>query len=168
MRPLNIADCLCRIREKIISVYISNRGITVAAMGWVSTFIPPAWLLLTDMKAEKTNTAMAKSFVGQWFRLEFSGHEYEKKGTRFLTELRAGLATFFAMAYIISVNASIVADTGGTCICTSTSDPTCANDTAYLQCVQEINRDLVTATSAISCLTTLCMGFLANMPIALA
>ena len=28
---------------------------------------------------------------------------YERKGSRFLTEIRAGLATFFAMAYIISV-----------------------------------------------------------------
>jgi AGZA family xanthine/uracil permease-like MFS transporter len=51
--------------------------------------------------------AVAKSFVGRRFRLEFSGHRYERKGSRFLTEVRAGLATFFAMAYIISVNASI-------------------------------------------------------------
>lgn len=52
--------------------------------------------------------AVAKSVVGRRFRLEFSGHKKERKGSRFLTELRAGLATFFAMAYIISVNASIV------------------------------------------------------------
>lgn len=52
--------------------------------------------------------AMAKSKIGYRFRLEFSGHRYERKGSRFLTEIRAGLATFFAMAYIISVNASIV------------------------------------------------------------
>jgi AGZA family xanthine/uracil permease-like MFS transporter len=52
--------------------------------------------------------AVAKSIVGRRFRLEFSGHRYERKGSRFLTEIRAGLATFFAMAYIISVNASIV------------------------------------------------------------
>jgi adenine/guanine/hypoxanthine permease len=53
--------------------------------------------------------AVAKSIVGRRFRLEFSGHRHERKGSRFLTEVRAGLATFFAMAYIISVNASIVA-----------------------------------------------------------
>jgi len=35
----------------------------------------------------------------------------ERKGSYFFTELRAGLATFFAMAYIISVNATIVSDT---------------------------------------------------------
>lgn len=52
--------------------------------------------------------AVARSIVGRRFRLEFSGHKNERKGTRFLTEVRAGLATFFAMAYIISVNASIV------------------------------------------------------------
>ena len=52
--------------------------------------------------------AVAKSVVGRRFRLEFSGHRHERKGSRFLTEIRAGLATFFAMAYIISVNASIV------------------------------------------------------------
>lgn len=52
--------------------------------------------------------AVAQSVVGKRFRLEFSGHRFERKGSRFLTEVRAGLATFFAMAYIISVNASIV------------------------------------------------------------
>ena len=53
--------------------------------------------------------AVARSPVGRHFKLEFSGHPHERKGSRFMTELRAGLATFFAMAYIISVNASIVA-----------------------------------------------------------
>ena len=52
--------------------------------------------------------AVAKSVIGRRFRLEFSGHRLERKGSRFLTEIRAGLATFFAMAYIISVNASVV------------------------------------------------------------
>lgn len=79
-----------------------------------------------------------------------------------------GLATFFAMAYIISVNASIVSSTGGTCVCTSSSDPICTTDPDYLQCVQEVNRDLVTGTAAIAALTSFCMGLFANMPIALA
>ncbi|KAK6611159.1 permease [Botrytis cinerea] len=61
---------------------------------------------------EKTNMTVAKSAVGRRFRLEFSGHRYERKGSRFLTEVRAGLATFFAMAYIISVNSSIVSAPG--------------------------------------------------------
>ncbi|KFX87102.1 hypothetical protein V490_08534 [Pseudogymnoascus sp. VKM F-3557] len=118
--------------------------------------------------AEKTNMAVAKSVVGRRFRLEYSGHRFERKGTRFLTEVRAGLATFFAMAYIISVNASIVSRTGGTCVCTSTTDPLCKTDPAYLQCVQEINLDLVTGTAAISAISSFAMGIFANMPIALA
>ncbi|KFY19882.1 hypothetical protein V491_04139 [Pseudogymnoascus sp. VKM F-3775] len=118
--------------------------------------------------AEKTNMAVARSVVGRRFRLEYSGHRFERKGTRFLTEVRAGLATFFAMAYIISVNAGIVSQTGGTCVCTSSTDPLCKDDPQYLQCVQEINLDLVTGTATISAISSFAMGLFANMPIALA
>jgi AGZA family xanthine/uracil permease-like MFS transporter len=135
---------------------------------------------------------VAKSVIGRHFRLEFSGHRHERKGSRFLTEVRAGLATFFAMAYIVSVNASIVsgmfctlesflstkyvADTGGTCICEASpgfNDPYCTNSSnpaylTYQRCTQEINRDLVIGTAAIAALTSFCMGLFANMPIALA
>ncbi|CZT10442.1 probable permeases [Rhynchosporium agropyri] len=126
---------------------------------------------------EKTNMAVARSFVGRHFRLEFSGHPRERKGSRFMTEVRAGLATFFAMAYIISVNSSIVAASGGTCVCKPNGlypdDKFCLeynnpSNYVYRQCKLEINRDLVTATAAISCLTSICMGIFANMPIALA
>ena len=117
---------------------------------------------------EKTNLAVARSVVGRRFRLEFSGHKNEKKGSRFLTEVRAGLATFFAMAYIVSVNASIVSQTGGTCVCTSTTDPTCQTDAAYSQCKQEVQQDLVTATAAIASLTSFAFGALVNLPISLA
>lgn len=72
------------------------------------------------------------------------------------------------MAYIISVNASIVSQSGGTCVCPADSPDLCETDTEYLTCVQGINRDLVTATAAISALTSFCMGLFANMPIALA
>lgn len=37
----------------------------------------------------------------------------ERKGSLFLTEIRAGIAAFFAMAYILAVNASILTDSGG-------------------------------------------------------
>jgi AGZA family xanthine/uracil permease-like MFS transporter len=140
--------------------------------------------------------AVAKSVVGRRFRLEFSGHRFERKGSRFLTEVRAGLATFFAMAYIISVNASITASkssfffgsqsntdifvgTGGTCDCIpsnstwASSDPHCMNSLnpsydQYAECSQEVGRDLVTGTAAIAALTSFAMGLFANMPIALA
>jgi len=81
-----------------------------------------------------------------------------------LTELRAGLATFFAMAYIIAVNASIVADSGGTCVCHGgDDDPICAVNEDYALCQNEIKRDLITATAAISALASFCMGLLANL-----
>ena len=51
------------------------------------------------------------------------------------TELRAGLTTFAAMAYIISVNAAIISSGGGTCVCDSTpDDPICLKNTAYAAC----------------------------------
>ncbi len=77
--------------------------------------------------------------------------------------MRAGLATFFAMAYIIAVNANIVSQSGGTCVCPPDSPDLCDSDPEYMLCVQEINRDLVTATAAISALTSFCMGLFANM-----
>ncbi|KAL2823793.1 permease family-domain-containing protein [Aspergillus cavernicola] len=117
----------------------------------------------------RTNLAVAKSPVGRWFRLENSGHRRERKGSYFFTEIRAGLATFFAMAYIISVNASITSDTGGTCVCPAgdmTTDG--CNNTDYLICVQEVNRDMVTATAAIASFASFFLGLLANLPVALA
>ncbi|EAT78172.1 hypothetical protein SNOG_14301 [Parastagonospora nodorum SN15] len=114
--------------------------------------------------------AVAHSFVGRYFRLEGSGHPKERKGSFFFTEFRAGLATFFAMAYIISVNSSIVSDSGGNCVCPASSKDNCITDSPleYLQCIEEVKRDLVTATAAIAALTSFCMGLFANLPIALA
>lgn len=111
----------------------------------------------------KINGIVARSIVGRRFRLEGSGHRNERKGSFFFTEIRAGLATFFAMAYIISVNSNLVSQTGGTCVCPGLADdPVCDVDIDYLLCVQEVQRDLVTATAAISALTTVCMGLFAN------
>ncbi|OOF93918.1 hypothetical protein ASPCADRAFT_508397 [Aspergillus carbonarius ITEM 5010] len=117
----------------------------------------------------RVNLAVARSPVGRWFRLENSGHPKERKGSFFFTELRAGLATFFAMAYIISVNATITSDTGGTCVCPPESyADQCNTNTEYLLCVQEVKRDIVTATAAIAALSTFCMGLFSNLPVALA
>jgi adenine/guanine/hypoxanthine permease len=87
----------------------------------------------------------------------------ERKGSYFFTEIRAGLASFFAMAYIISVNANITSLSGGTCVCSADSPDLCDSDPQYLLCVQGIQRDLVTATGAIAALTSFCMGLFANM-----
>lgn len=68
------------------------------------------------------------------------------------------------MAYIIAVNASIVSETGGTCVCDGgAADPRCDRNDAYLFCIQAIRRDAVTATAAISALSTFCMGLFANL-----
>ncbi|CAL1702767.1 unnamed protein product [Somion occarium] len=112
------------------------------------------------------NAVVADSYVGRWFRLEGSGHPRERIGSRFLTELRAGLTTWAAMAYIISVNASIIADTGGTCVCEA--DDLCVADPVYLDCVADVRRDLITSTAAVSALASFLMGLLANLPVGMA
>ena len=66
----------------------------------------------------------------------------------------------------ISVNASILSDTGGTCVCTT--NDLCTNDPVYLNCVAEVRQDLITATAAISALASFLMGVLANIPVGLA
>ncbi|KAJ7244342.1 permease family-domain-containing protein [Mycena rebaudengoi] len=108
------------------------------------------------------NARVADSFAGRWFRLEGSGHPKERIGSRFTTELRAGVTTW------ISVNAAILSDSGGTCIC-STND-FCAPGTniEYDTCVNEVRNDLITTTAAISALASFLMGLLANLPVGMA
>ncbi|KAM6499733.1 purine transporter [Amanita muscaria] len=126
---------------------------------------------------------VADSIVGQWFLLEGCGLPNERQGSRFTwvlltsllrsivflhlrgvqqTEIRAGMTT------LIAVNASILSDSGGTCVC-PTSDG-CVNDTTYqaVACINEMKRDLITTTAAISSLSLFLMGLLANLPVGLA
>ncbi|CAO2652116.1 Nn.00g003990.m01.CDS01 [Neocucurbitaria sp. VM-36] len=115
------------------------------------------------------NDLVSHSPVGRYFHLDGSGHKpNEIRGARFTTEMRAGLTTFFTMAYIIAVNAAVLTDSGGTCVCNDTVDPTCSTDEAYSLCLLEINRDFVTATAAISALGSVLMGIAANLPVAVA
>ncbi|KAH7917374.1 hypothetical protein BV22DRAFT_1042382 [Leucogyrophana mollusca] len=116
--------------------------------------------------ADRLNAQVAASAVGRWFRLEGSGHAREREGSRFMTDIRAGVTTWAAMAYIISVNASIVSDSGGTCVCTAADY--CATDPTYLACVAEVKRDLITSTAAMSALASVLMGALANLPVGMA
>ncbi|KAJ1335861.1 Purine transporter [Microdochium nivale] len=119
--------------------------------------------------AQTLNNKVARSAVGRWFKLDGSGSVKERKGSNFTTELRAGLVTFFAMSYILAVNSSIVADSGGTCVCNGgADDPICVVNEEYLLCTADVKRDLVTATAAISALSTFFMGLLANLPVGLA
>ncbi|WWC63731.1 uncharacterized protein I303_106336 [Kwoniella dejecticola CBS 10117] len=124
---------------------------------------------MVSLSPHSINEAVAKTFVGRWFRLEGSGHPLARPGSKFLTELRAGTVTAAAMLYIISVNASILSDSGGPCVCEGTADdPICATNTDYALCKNELRRDYVTATSSISLIATFLMGLLANMPLGLA
>ncbi|KAJ2304076.1 hypothetical protein IWW55_002601 [Coemansia sp. RSA 2706] len=118
---------------------------------------------------DKTNRLVARSPVGRWFRLEGSGAQVERAGSKFSIELRAGLTIFVAMAYIISTNALILTDSGGPCDCDREQfGATCEDDPAYTTCLQGMKLDMITATCAISCLACIAMGLLANLPIALA
>lgn len=47
--------------------------------------------------SDRVNDYVAHSKVGKYFQLENSGARRERTGTKFLTEIRAGLTTFFAM-----------------------------------------------------------------------
>jgi adenine/guanine/hypoxanthine permease len=46
---------------------------------------------------DRSNDFISRSTFGRVFRLEGSGHEKEIKNTRFWTEVRAGITTFFTM-----------------------------------------------------------------------
>ncbi|KAJ3730897.1 permease family-domain-containing protein [Lentinula guzmanii] len=117
---------------------------------------------------DRLNAQVAFSPIGTWFRLEGSGHPKERIGSRFVTEIRAGLTTWAAMAYIISVNASIVSDSGGTCVCTNTTDTSCTTDTDYLACVNDVRNDLIISTASMAALSSFLMGLFANLPVGMA
>ncbi|KAF7930133.1 uncharacterized protein EAE98_001600 [Botrytis deweyae] len=114
------------------------------------------------------NTRASKSTFGRVFRLDGCGHEQQKKNAKFITEVRAGVTTFFTMAYIIAVNSTVLSQSGGTCVCHDTEDPSCATDSTYAACVLDINRDLITATAAVAGIGSLAFGFFTNLPVALA
>ncbi|KAF3770659.1 hypothetical protein M406DRAFT_34134 [Cryphonectria parasitica EP155] len=74
------------------------------------------------------------------------------------------------MAYIIAVNADILSETGGTCVCEKplTAAGTCANETEWQSCANVVKQDLITATAALSGLASILFGFFTNLPVALA
>ncbi|KAH0835626.1 permease family-domain-containing protein [Lanmaoa asiatica] len=117
--------------------------------------------------ADRLNAQVADSVVGRWFRLEGSGHPREREGSRFMVCcLSLILSKFHSHISQISVNASVVSDSGGTCVCNGPNN--CATDQTYLSCVQEIKQDLITSTAAISALASVLMGAFANLPVGMA
>ncbi|CAI6251619.1 unnamed protein product [Periconia digitata] len=119
---------------------------------------------------EHFDNAMSRSTFGRVFHLTGSGHDFEIPNSKFTTEIRAGLTSFFTMAYIIAVNASILSETGGNCVCNDTTgeDRFCDNNAEYAICIQELNRSLITSTAAISGFGSFLFGFMTNMPVCLA
>ncbi|CAG8508534.1 5547_t:CDS:1 [Funneliformis mosseae] len=118
-------------------------------------------------RISKLNHCIAVSPIGRYFKLDGSPSSSSREGTKFTTEVRAGIATFITMAYIISVNATIIADSGGPCKCTSDSNKFCIGDESYEKCLETIKHDLITATALISCIGTAIMGIFSNLPIAI-
>ncbi|KAI5867160.1 xanthine/uracil permease family protein-like protein [Durotheca rogersii] len=107
------------------------------------------------------------STFGRIFRLDGSGHPDAIRGASFTREIRAGFTTFATMAYIVAVNAAILADSGGTCECPAGSPRGCHKDPAYQNCLVGLKQDLVTATAALTGLASIAFGFLTNLPVAL-
>jgi len=108
---------------------------------------------------DKINAAVQTSPVGRYF-------EMDARQTTFTTELRGATATFMSMAYILAVNPRILADSGGPCIPNDADGGIFA--ASYATCIEDIKREYVTSTAIASMFGCLCMGLLANLPIALA
>jgi AGZA family xanthine/uracil permease-like MFS transporter len=111
-----------------------------------------------DDFCEKINAAVGDSFIGKFF-------EMKERKTTFTAELRGATATFMSMAYILAVNPRILADSGGPC--TPGDDGGIFGD-SYVKCMEDVKREYVTSTAIASMFGCLCMGLLANLPIALA
>ncbi|GAV63626.1 Xan_ur_permease domain-containing protein [Cephalotus follicularis] len=116
------------------------------------------------------NDVVSKSKVGIYFKIE-------ARKSCFTRELRAGTATFLTMAYIITVNATILTDSGGTCSvadCTAPANQTASSDCmfkpndGYQNCLAKTKSDLIVATVLSSMIGSFAMGILANLPLGLA
>ncbi|KAG6094273.1 hypothetical protein E4U30_003503 [Claviceps sp. LM220 group G6] len=117
------------------------------------------------------NGWVARSRVGSYFRLSGSDHVRGPaclENATFCREIRAGLTTFATMAYIISVNASLLSQTGGPCVCNLSVKAECDTIPEFSACKEAVRRDLITATAAISGMASLVFGLATNLPVALA
>ncbi|GMH21530.1 hypothetical protein Nepgr_023372 [Nepenthes gracilis] len=122
-------------------------------------------------KTQKTlNTAVSGSIIGKYFKLE-------ERMTCFTRELRAATTTFLSMAYVVSVVATVLSESGGTCSisdCSLSEDGTVDWDcrskpnAGYEKCMSVVKNDLIMAISLASMLGCFAMGVLANLPFGLA
>jgi AGZA family xanthine/uracil permease-like MFS transporter len=75
----------------------------------------------------------------------------------------------YLQAYILSVNGSIISESGGSCVCDSTpDDPTCDNNVDYMNCVFEVKLEMIMATAILSMIACVLIGLFANLPLGLA
>ncbi|OIW21857.1 hypothetical protein TanjilG_13726 [Lupinus angustifolius] len=118
-------------------------------------------------KMEKDlNDGVSRSFVGRYFKLD-------ARKSCFTKELRAATATFLTMAYIITVNATIITASGGACSaadCSAPAGPECVvkPNAGYESCLAKTKSDLVVATAVVGMIASMAMGLLANLPFGLA
>ncbi|KAL9228415.1 hypothetical protein vseg_004001 [Gypsophila vaccaria] len=114
----------------------------------------------------RLNSIVTDSAIGKYFKLE-------ARNTCFTKELRAGTTTFLAMVYIITVNATIIADSGGRCSAKDCSPPgglecVLKSNPGYEKCLAEFKSDLIVATALSSFIGSVAMGLFANLPLGLA
>ncbi|CAJ0551132.1 Ff.00g110620.m01.CDS01 [Fusarium sp. VM40] len=117
---------------------------------------------------DNVDAYVTTSRLGYFFHLSGSGHPDAITGSTFFREMRAGITTFATMAYIIAVNASLLSMTGGTCVCNLEDRHECDKIDSYMSCKEDIRRDLVTATAAVSGMSSFMFGLLTNLPVAIA
>lgn len=107
---------------------------------------------------ESLNATFNESKFGQYFKLK-------ERGSNLTTEFNGAVATFLTMAYILAVNPSILADSGGTCDAGALGGP--YDNPVYDACKEDVKRQMIVATALTSMLACLLMGLWANLPIAL-
>ncbi|KAK9726741.1 hypothetical protein RND81_05G234300 [Saponaria officinalis] len=112
------------------------------------------------------NSMVSNSVIGTYFKLN-------ERNTCFTKELRAGTTTFLAMVYIITVNATIIADSGGRCSakdCSPPAGPECVlrSNPGYEKCLAEFKSDIIVGTVLSSFIGSVAMGLFANLPLGLA
>ncbi|XP_047309496.1 adenine/guanine permease AZG2 [Impatiens glandulifera] len=115
---------------------------------------------------KRLNETVSNNKIGKFFKLQ------ERK-TCFTQELRAATATFLTMAYIITVNATILTDSGGPCSvsdCSPPASPQCTMEPnpGYQNCLSKVKTDLIVATALSSMIGSISMGIFANLPLGLA
>jgi AGZA family xanthine/uracil permease-like MFS transporter len=109
--------------------------------------------------------SLCKPSLIDQFAHPFTSFFYTERGSNLTTEFNGAVATFLTMAYILAVNPSILADSGGSCDADALGGP--YGNPVYDACKEDVKRQMIVATALTSMLACLLMGLWANLPIAL-